>query len=353
MRFCKLFTVLTVLALLISCFASCQEEEPIEVQWKNLTWGVGAPLPEASDFVQALPQGYSVSFAEEYTFTALGDYTLRLILTDDKGRKTEHEVRFTLVVDNEPPQIIGARDLSVYLNSGVSYRSGVSLSDNCDGTVSLTVDSSAVDTSKEGNYPVIYTAADAAGNVTTVTVTVYVYKEQVTEQMLWEKIDALIVSEIPQNGTKEQQVRAVYNYVYYTIAYDDYSDKSDWVRAAYEGLRTGTGDCFTYFALSKAFFVRLGIENKDIQRTEGIVTERHYWNLVNIGTSSSPRWYHFDACRLRGESPPFGCLLTDAQIHAFSLQKTDANGVSDYFYAYNASLYPASDKTVITPTAYD
>ena len=353
-QFRRLLLFMLIAALLCAGVTSCQQQvKPTEVQWKNLTWAVGAPLPEASDFVQTLPEGCSVRFAEEYTFSALGEYTLRLILTDAKGRETEHQSRFTLVDDKEPPTIVGAKDLTVYVGDGVSYRAGVSMTDNCDNKVTLTVDSSAVNTAEEGSYPVIYTATDAAGNIATVSVSVYVYRERVTEEMLWEQIDRLIAAHIPTSGTKEQQARAVYDYVYYAIAYDDHSDKNDWVRAAYEGLRTGQGDCYTYFAISKAFFGRLGIENKDIQRTEGIVTERHYWNLVNIGTPTAPRWYHFDACRLRGEAPPFGCLLTDTQINAFSRQKTDADGVSSYFYAYNASAYPASDSTVITPTKYD
>ena len=171
--------------------------------------------------------------------------------------------------------------------------------------------------------------------------------------MLWAQIDRLITENVSRYATTEQKVREIYSYVYYSIAYTDSSDKNDWVRAAYEGIRTGQGDCFTYFALSKAFFVRLGIESKDIQRSEGIVTERHYWSMVNIGSESSPRWYHFDACRIRGVAAPFGCLLTDAQIDAFNRYKVDENGVSNYFYAYDRAKYPTTDPTVITHTAFD
>lgn len=354
--FRKLLTVILIVSLLCAGLVSCgvhKDTSLDKIQFLDLTWAVGAPLPGASDFVQGLPEGYTVKFAEDYNFVKLGEYTLTLIISDRKGKENERTVTFTLAVDEEPPVITGAGDIVAYLGDGVSYRSGVSVSDNCNNPVTLDINSSAVDTSAEGSYPVIYTAIDGAGNVTTLTVTVYVYRETVTEDMLWTEIDRLIAANIPQSATTEQKARAVYNYVYYSISYADSSDKSDWVRAAYEGIRTGQGDCYTYFALSKAFFVRLGIENKDIQRTEGIVTERHYWNMVNIGTSASPRWYHFDACQLRGESAPFGCLLTDAQINAFSRQKTDANGVSNYFYAYNSAAYPATDTKIITSTSYD
>ena len=329
-------------------------EEPARIEVKNLTWAVGATLPEASDFVLSMPHGVTVAFAENYAYPQLGDYHVRLIFTDDKGKQTEKEATLTLVLDEEAPKIIGANDISVYVGDGISYRSGVSVTDNCDGKVELKIDSGAVDTTKEGCYEVVYTATDAAGNVAVRPIKVYVYTERVTEEMLWAEIDRLIAeNNITKTATNEQKARAVYSYVYYNIAYTDSSDKSDWMRAAYDGIRRGQGDCYTYFALSKAFFVRLGIENLDVQRTEGIVTERHYWNMVNIGSEESPKWYHFDACRIRGVNAPFGCLLTDAQIDAFSRTKTDSDGVSNYFYAYDRSKYPATPGTAITKTDFD
>jgi hypothetical protein len=171
--------------------------------------------------------------------------------------------------------------------------------------------------------------------------------------MLNEELDRVIAQRIPTSASKEVQIREVYDYVYYHVKYTGSSDKSDWIRAAYEGLRSGTGDCYTYFALSKAFFNRLGIENMDIKRTEGIVDERHYWNFVNIGTDKDPKWYHFDACRINGERDTLGQLMTDAQIDAFSKHRKDKNGVSDYFYAYDRTGYPATEQTVITTTDYD
>ena len=353
----RLVCVLILTAMLfsvLSSLTSCDgtgDSETIEV--KNLTWAVGAPLPEASDFVLSMPKDTTVAFAEDYVYEQLGSYTVKLIFTDSKGKKSEREAKMTLVLDDEPPKIIGANDISVYVGDGISYRSGVSIADNCDGEVRLQIDSDAVNTAIEGSYDVVYTATDAAGNVTVKPIKVYVYTERVTEEMLWAEVDRLIEENVSKYMTNENKVRAVYSYVYYHIAYTDSSDKNDWVRAAYEGIRTGRGDCFTYFALSKAFFVRLGIENKDVQRTEGIVTERHYWNMVNIGSEASPRWYHFDACKIRGVAAPFGCLLTDAQIDAFSRVKVDDNGVNDYFYAYDRTKYPATDVTIITPTAYD
>lgn len=341
-----------VLCVILCLFAvSCQGTDGVleSVQWQSLTWGVGAPLPLASDFAVSLPEGVTVAYAEEYHFSKTGMYQLEVIATDAKGRELRQTVNFNLVIDNEKPAIDGVKDLVSYVGEGISYRGGVSVRDNCGGRVSLEVDSSAVNTQKAGEYPVTYRATDAAGNVNVITVIAYVYDVRVTEADLYALLDPVIAQNIPSGVSKERQVRAIYEYVYYHVDYTSTSDKSDWVRAAYDGLRTGTGDCYTYFALSKAFFTRLGIENMDIQRTQGLVDERHYWNYVNIGSSESPRWYHYDATQLRGVQHS-GCLLTTKQVMAFHKMRVDENGVGQYFYAYDASLYPMSSADIITPT---
>jgi len=69
-----------------------------------------------------------------------------------------------------------------------------------------------------------------------------------------EKIGAVCDEILEPDMTKEQQLRAVYRYVYDHIAYVSDSDKSDWVRAAYDGLFVaGAGDCFNYAAAAQAF----------------------------------------------------------------------------------------------------
>lgn len=333
----------------LSLFGCANGEKDFSVQTRALTYGVGARLPEAADFFIDLPDGYTARYAEEYDFHTLGDYTLTVIVSNSHGLEKEYDVMFSLVHDTEPPVMTGVQDISVYKGDGISYRNGVSLSDNCDGEVTLTVDSSRVDLDTEGSYPVVYTATDAAGNQTVLEIRVYVYRAAVTEEMLYELVDPIIAEKQMATLSKEAQVRAIYQYVYYFIDYTAYSDKSDWVRAAYEGLRTGKGDCYTYFALSKAFFERLNLENMDIVRTTGIVEERHYWNYVNIGSEDSPSWYHFDACQIRGVQHS-GCLLTDKQVAAYTRQRVDENGVGNYFYAYDNTKYPASSEKIITAT---
>lgn len=345
----KLFAILLLLSLLCGIFSACNKEPTQTPQFQALTWPVGAALPAAEAFATSIPEGGTLRYATTPTFTALGDYTLTLIYTDEKGRESEYEVAFCLVLDKEAPVITGVKDLSVYVGDGIAYRSGVTVTDNTDAPVRFTVDSSRVDITRAGSYPVIYTAIDGAGNETVIKIDVYVYEEAVTKDMLFAEIDRILDHYVGHSASIEVRVRRIYDYVHDTIVYDDSSDKNDWVRAAYEGLRTGKGDCFTYFAISKAFFERMGIENMDIQRTPGIVIERHYWNYINIGTKDNPQWYHFDACRLAGVQHS-GCLLTTRQLDAYNSQRVDEYGVGNYFYAYDKASYPASSDVIITPT---
>ncbi len=357
----KLKTIYRLLSLLLLCacmslvLISCGNDGEGDggeaAAFRDLTWAVSAPLPRAEDFVKHLPEGCTVRFAETYTFPKLQTYSLELILSSPVGEESRHTVKLHLVRDEEPPVLIGLQDLSVVLGRGISYLSGVRAEDNCDGEVKLEVDTSRVDSSKLGTYPVYYTATDQAGNRTEVRMSVTVYQKEVTLDMLNAEIDDVIKEIITKSMTVEEKARAVYDYVYDNVAYVATSDKSSWVRAAYEGLSTRQGDCYTYFALSKAFFERLGIENIDLKRTQkmsALMDERHFWNLVNIGTEDSPMWYHFDACHIKEQPRPWGCLVTDAQLQEVNAEM-EKNGISNYFYAYDTEGIPKTELTVITP----
>ena len=151
MKVClRLLAFIIILSCLCASFAGCKEEEsPKKPEFRNLVWGVGATLPSIHDFVSNLPNGYDVKFADEYTFQSLGTYEIVLIVTDAHGKESQYTVNFELIEDNEYPVISGVKDISAYIGDGISYRSGVTVSDNCDGPVTLDVDSSAVDNTTE------------------------------------------------------------------------------------------------------------------------------------------------------------------------------------------------------------
>ena len=318
------------------------------VTTKHVYYAKGVSTPDALDFIGSIVE------ADEYTayfecdlpdMNQIGDYDVTFRVEDASGNKTKelHSI-LTVIEDYEPPVFKTVPELSAYVGEAIAYRKGVVVTDNCGGTVDITVDSSAVDPNTPGDYTVGFTATDASGNVSWASTTIHIYENQITEEELNAKIDTIIAQIITPDMDKEAQLRAVYRYVYDHIAYTSDSDKSDWIRAAHDALfMTGSGDCFNYFAAAIAFCRRLGIDYREIERTPGAADGTHFWIMVNIGTDEEPRWYHFDCTHLRASYSHSGCLLTDQQIKAFNKFRAG-------FYAYDSASYPASDKTIITRT---
>ncbi len=357
-----LTALLFLLCLTSLLFVSCAPEPSGEqdgafdaVHTRDLRVGIGARLPSGSDFFSSLPEGYTAAILTDYAeLSRMGEHEIRLSVVSPSGSTREFLAKLTLVTDTVPPTIDGITDISVQIGDAIAYRKGITVTDDCFGEVTLTVDSSKVDPAKEGSYPVVYTATDAAGNSVSCTAYVHVYQHLFSEDELWETVDKLIVERKLAGKTTVEQCRSIYEYAQNHISYSGTSDKTDWKKEAYNAIVKGSGDCFSYFAVAKAFFVRLGIEHLDVERSPDVaqkVNERHYWLMVNIaGEGESPRWYHFDACRLNSLYPHSGCLLTDKQLDAYNRLRYNSDGVNNYFYAYNRANYPATDTEIITPT---
>ncbi len=317
------------------------------MQLSPIKWAVGTPMPDPKYFVVSTTE--ADSYTGEYIgtlpeFNSYADYAVKVQYTDASGNESPvYDAVITLCKDTEAPTI-AANDVECRVGEGIVWRDHVTLRDNCAGEISLSVDSSKVNVNKEGSYTVYYTATDASGNTARAQATVLVVSMTVTDEMLYAEIDKVIARIITPDMDKAAQCRAVYTYVQGNIAYVNTSTKGDWKYAAYVSLfSTGTGDCYSYFAASKAFFERLGIENMDIQRLPGYTDNTHFWSLVNIGTKESPVWYHYDSTRLTANYNVSGCLLTDAQVKAY-----DAWRAGDYFRIYDTSKYPATATRIIT-----
>lgn len=271
--------------------------------------------------------------------------------------------------DQQPPVITGARDFEVTVGGAISYRQGVSATDDSGEDATLTIDSSKVDLSTPGNYPVVYTATDTSGNETSITITVTVTEETLaptpfptvsppsdapiqtqnpgrgmgshtggtSSTSTRDKLNTLadkILSQITNSSmSKYQKARAIYNYIRSHMRYVNTSDKSSWISAAYVGLTQGKGDCFNYFAASKILLSRAGIANVDLYRVGG--NSSHYWQLVNTGSG----YYHFDACP-HPSSWPLECfMLTEAQVRAYSARCT---GIWKNYYVYDYNSCPVT-----------
>ena len=317
----------------------------MEVQ--RVYWAVGTELPDPKYFVASTTEAdyYTGEYVGDLpNFTSYSDYAVKVQYTDASGNQSPvYDVILTPCKDDVPPTI-EVRDVECRVGEGIVWRNYVTLTDNCAGEIKLTVDSSRVNFNQEGSYTVYYTATDASGNVAQAQATVLVVTMNVTDEMLYTEIDKVIARIITPDMDKAAQCRAVYAYVQGNIAYVNTSTKGDWKYAAYMALfSSGTGDCYSYFAASKAFFERLGIENLDIQRLPGYTDNTHFWSLVNIGTKENPVWYHYDSTRLTAAYDVSGCLLTDAQVDAY-----DTWRAGDYFRIYDKSKYPATSTRIIT-----
>ena len=320
------------------------------VTTKHVYYARGIGKPNALDFIGTIAE------ADEYTayfecdlpdMDQIGDYDITFRVEDASGNRTKelHSI-LTVIEDTTPPVFKTVPELSAYVGEAIAYRKGLVVTDNCGGEVDIQVDASSVDPATPGDYEVRFTATDQSGNVSWAATTIHIYENQVTEEQLNTMIDAVIARIITPNMDKEAQLRAVYRYVYDHIAYTSDSDKSDWIRAAYDGLFVaGSGDCYNYFAAAIAFCRRLGIDYREIERTPGATDGTHFWIMVNIGTDSAPRWYHFDCTHINVVYTHSGCLLPETQLRAF-------NRIRAGFYTYDAASYPASEKTVITPTPH-
>lgn len=284
-------------------------------------------------------------YSREEEVTRLQPGTYRLVYRcDDEKEKDALPVESTLTVypaDTEPPVIEGARDLTVTVGDSVSYREGVTVSDNADETVRLMIDAGQVDTAEPGTYPVTYSAQDARGNRTSVTVTVTVERAEepdepdengITMVQLNELADGILGQLLTPDMTQREQAMAIFDYVRTHITYVGDSDKSTWRKGAYVGFTQRRGDCFNYFACSKALLTRAGIPNIDLERVGGV--SDHYWQLVNVGDG----WYHFDTCPHPDDNPLRCFLLTEEQVRAYSA--TIANPFWKNYYVYDYDACP-------------
>ena len=270
----------------------------------------------------------SVTFKAEPDWRQVGSQHVVIVAEDTFGNQTEKVTVLDLIADEEAPVFTEAEDFVVYIGDTVAYKSKVQVTDNCPADVTIKVDATGVDLKTEGKYPVVYTATDLAGNVSEkiLTVTVKVYRAD--EEELNQKIDAIFETIFKDDMTNREKCQAIYDYIRRTVSYVSYSEKGDYIKAAMEGLNKGKGDCYVYFALSKAMLDRAGFPNLDIERIR-VGDSMHFWNLVDIGDGHG--WYHFDTTpRVDG---PYIFLWDDEKMWEYS----DSHKGS---HNYDKSLYP-------------
>jgi len=276
----------------------------------------------------------TVTFGESPDYSGPGTQEIELVLTDEGGNQTLLTAELTILQDLEPPVIKGVQDQEINVGDAIAYKKGITVTDNHDSEVTLEVDSSQVDRNTPGTYTVFYQAVDSAGNQAEETAVITVREldegEEYREEM--EKLAREVLQEcISDHMTDRDKLYGIFWYIKYNMSYTGDSDKTSQINAAIRGLKWGSGDCFTYFAMAKVLMEEAGFETIDVERING--ETKHYWSLVKV----DGEWYHYDTCpRSVAHNKYWYCFLrTDAELKAFS-EKYDG------YYTFDTSLYPAT-----------
>lgn len=297
-------------------------------------------LPEPEAFVSEIVDATHVTVAYEALpdLTKNGDQTVALVLTDTSGNSSRLEATLTVDLDVTAPQIHGVQSFLLYQGDTVSYRTGVTVTDDRDEAPVLSVDASAVDLSQPGEYTLVYEAKDAAGNTASVETVVTVRQKQpgyVSVETVYAQVDQTLSQIIRDGMTKRQMARAIYDWVRRECAYINHSDKSDYLQGAYLMLTERKGDCFNYYAVCKLMFERLGIETIDVRKVKNYEQDSdHYWLLVSL---DGENYYHFDPVPRVGDAVEF-FLVTDSFLDAYSAAHRNC-------FNRDKSLYPETPES--------
>ena len=260
-----------------------------------------------------------------------GVFEVPMKAVDSSGNVTEFTGRLIVTEqkDLEAPKIEGVADITANLGEGISYKKGITVTDNEDLERVLTVDNSQVDTSKPGTYEVIYTATDKAGNTSTATAKVKIVQKEpevITMDYVNAKADEVLAKILKDGMTEKEKAYAIFRWTHDNIGYYDNTPKVDETDGAYRGIVQRKGDCYTYAMTSKCLLTRAGIKNQDI----GTIPNNphlHFWNLVYLDGA----WRHFDATRRADKSEFF--LTPDKEVYEYSESH-------DGTHRYNPDLYP-------------
>ncbi len=286
--------------------------------------------PDAEKFVKSSDDvtELTYSFETEPDFTKTGTQDVVIIATDKGGNTTSHKAKMTLEEDTEAPVIEFVKETKLYIGDSASYKSYVKVTDNCKDEPALTIDAAGVDINKTGIYTVTYTATDCSGNSSSKSMELVVCERTYSLDEVNAIADNILARIITPGMSTLEKTRAIFDYVKGHIGYISFSEKGDYVRAAYEGFTTGRGDCYVYASASKVLLTRAGITNMDIERIPS-GNSMHYWNLVDIGDGHG--WYHFDTTPRKDRPVIF--LWDDATIKKYS----DAH---NNCHNYDRSRYP-------------
>lgn len=314
-----------------TCTVEVKDTIAPKITAKDVTIYEGENVKE-TDFVKKAKDQTKISykFVTIPDVNTIGTYKIKIKAVDEGKNVTEFSAKLDVKrKDTTPPEINGVKDITVNLGQGISYKKGVTVTDDSGEDIKLNVDTSKVDTSTAGTYTVTYSAKDSAGNVAekTAKVTIVIPEPDVIDETYMDaKADELLKKITTDGMTQREKAKAIWKWCHDNIAYVDNTPKINEWDASYRGIVKRQGDCYTYAMSCKLLLTRAGIQNMDIMTKPGN-PRLHYWNLVNFGDG----WRHLDATRRFDGSTFF--LTPDADLWEY-------NNTHGHTHEYDPSLYP-------------
>ena len=274
----------------------------------------------------------TVNQLDPIDYSVEGEQIIRFELIDEAKNRSVLEAKITVINDVTAPTIACEPLIRVTTGQSVAYKSFIVVHDDYDEDPEITIDNSQVDLSKEGRYPLSYTATDKSGNVATrnCEIEVSAANGYVNDEDVWALVDATLSYIITDDMDDIHKVWAVYEFVRnIPYALTDYS--YDYMYEGYKILHDNRGDCFGSYSASKLLLDRLGIDNIPIETSSN---GHHYWNMVSLDGGKT--WYHYDATQWTewGERPVM-CMISSAELNRISESHLGT-------HRYDASQYPAT-----------
>ena len=142
-----------------------QDTTPPKAKAENITIDIDGKL-KAKELVTDIQDATDVkcSFEDKPDLSKKGKVSAVVILTDEGGNTAKVQAEIKVIEDKEAPEINGVAPLTGFAGDPISYKSEITVTDNCDKKVKLEIDNSDVNPEEPGTYDVIYTAQDRAGN---------------------------------------------------------------------------------------------------------------------------------------------------------------------------------------------
>lgn len=240
-----------------------------------------------------------------------------------------HSPAEEITLTDRPPTIRIHNDIYMYIGQTVSYKNNIEVTDDKTAKPEVKIDSSQVNTNKEGTYTVKVTAYDDTGHVKRASFDVHVIDRTYTEAEMWAICDDVLARLGTAGMSDEEKVRVIYNFSRENVRYGAGATSTDWVKAAADGILFKKGDCYNVAMMLKALLTRAGIKNFVIKNAQGGEL-LHYWNVVDIGDGHG--WYHLDGI-VRGDDQVI-YLWTQSQVEELDI-------VANYpVHTYDRSAYP-------------